>query len=166
VNRTFNRPPVIGVMGGASVDPHIMQLAYELGARIAENGWVLLNGGRDAGVMRASAQGAKSKGGMTIGILPGDSKDQASPFIDIPIVTNMGDARNVINILSSDVVVALPGSAGTISEIALALKNKKRLIFLQYPLNQLLSDLFHRGQLVYSDSVSDCIACIQKWLIQ
>jgi hypothetical protein len=72
--------------------------------------------------MEASAKGAKQAGGITIGILPGDSDSEANPYIDIPIVTAMGNARNAINVLTSHVIIAIEGSYGTLSEIALALK--------------------------------------------
>ena len=137
---------------------------FELGRLIAQNGWVLLNGGRDAGVMRASAEGAKQEGGMTIGVLPGDSKDQANPFIDIPIVTNMSDARNLINVLSSDIVVACPGSAGTITEVALALKNEKIVILLNFSLGSLFKDFQLQGQLFEEMSPSACVTRIKSLL--
>jgi uncharacterized protein (TIGR00725 family) len=72
--------------------------------------------------MEASAKGAKEAGGITVGILPGSSADEANSFIDIPIVTDLGNARNVINILSSQAIIAIHGSYGTLSEIALAMK--------------------------------------------
>lgn len=125
------RKAVVGVMGGARVDRAVAEAARELGSLIARRGWVLLNGGRDVGVMAASAAGARQEGGLVIGVLPGDSRIGASPDLDVAIVTGMGDARNVINVLSCDVVIACAGSAGTMSEIVLALKNRKPVISLQ-----------------------------------
>jgi uncharacterized protein (TIGR00725 family) len=113
---------VIGVMGGGRADAATSALARAVGALIAAEGWVLLNGGRDCGVMAASAAGAAAAGGLVIGILPDDDFDGVAPGVDIAIPTGMGDARNVINILASHVVLALPGGAGTISEVAHALK--------------------------------------------
>jgi len=156
------RRPVIGVMGGARVTPEISKTAFELGALIAANGWILLNGGRDAGVMRASAEGAKSKGGLTLGILPGNTKYEANPFIDIPIVTNMADARNLINVLTSDVVIALPGSAGTISEIALALKNAKPVILLQFTPGNYFPEYEENGLLISTATPAECIEHIRE----
>jgi len=72
--------------------------------------------------MEAAACGAKEAGGLTVGILPGARASEANPYIDIPIVTDMGNARNVINVLTSQVVIAIHGGYGTLSEIALALK--------------------------------------------
>jgi hypothetical protein len=113
---------VIGVMGsGTDGDAGLLAQARELGRAIAEQDWVLLNGGRDAGIMHASAQGASEAGGLVIGVLPGTDARESSPWLDIQILTGLGDARNVVNALSSDVVIALRGGAGTLSEIALAL---------------------------------------------
>ena len=124
------RKEVIGVMGGAEVDAATETLARRLGSLIAQRGWVLLNGGRDCGVMAASAVGAREAGGTVIGILPGRSKTGASPDLDYAVVTGMGDARNLVNVLSSDVVIACVGGAGTVSEVSLALKNDKPVILL------------------------------------
>jgi len=90
-----------------------------------------LNGGRNQGVMAASAAGAKAAGGIVIGILPDRDDTHASPDLDVAVCTGLGDARNAINILTSDVVIACPGGLGTWSEIVLALKNRKRVILLQ-----------------------------------
>lgn len=127
------RKLMVGVMGGGEeVSQETCLMAYQLGALIAKEGWVLLNGGRPAGVMEASARGARENGGLTVGILPGRDADSASQYIDIAIATGMGDGRNYMNALSSDVIIALPGKAGTISEIALALKNRKKVILLGF----------------------------------
>jgi len=117
-------------MGGAKVPPAVEESARELGRRIAEHGWVLLNGGRNAGVMAASAEGAARAGGLVVGILPDRDATAACPDLAIAVVTGMGDARNVINVLSSDVVIVCPGGAGTLSEVSLALKNAKPVILL------------------------------------
>ncbi len=114
------RKVIIGVMGGESATDEVYKEAYDLGYLIAEKGYFLLNGG-GGGVMEASAKGAKEAGGTTIGVLPSKNKEDANEYIDIAIVTGMSEARNTINILSSDVIIAFPGRAGTLSEIALAL---------------------------------------------
>jgi uncharacterized protein (TIGR00725 family) len=118
------RRTVIGVMGGG--DPHtpedILEQAEEAGRLIAGAGAVLLCGGR-TGVMEAAARGAKSVAwGETLAVLPGSDPDGANPFIDVAVATGMGNGRNVINVLSSDAILAFPGGAGTLSEIALAIK--------------------------------------------
>ncbi|MFP4347495.1 MAG: TIGR00725 family protein [Thermodesulfobacteriota bacterium] len=128
----MNRPVVIGVMGGGQASSKAVEAAYRLGKRIAEQGWVLLNGGRNAGIMAASAQGASEVGGLTVGILPDGDDRFASPHIQIPIITDMGSARNCINVLSSRVVVACAGGAGTLSEIALAIKFGKPVILFNF----------------------------------
>ena len=122
--------PIIGVMGGAKATPKVAKMAEELGRLIAERGWVLLNGGRNRGVMAASAKGAKAAGGTVIGILPDRTAAKASPDLDYVVLTGMGDARNVINVLSSDVVIACTGGLGTLSEVMLALKHDKKVILL------------------------------------
>jgi hypothetical protein len=97
----------------------VYELAREVGRAVAEADGLLICGGR-GGVMEAAARGAKEAGGLTIGILPGDSDTQANPFIDIPIVTGMGFARNTINVLTCHAVIAIHGAFGTLSEIAFA----------------------------------------------
>ncbi|MBP1600532.1 MAG: hypothetical protein H6Q06_683 [Acidobacteria bacterium] len=111
--------PRLGVMGSSTCSPRITELAVEVGRQIGRAGAILVCGGR-GGVMEAAARGAKEAGGITIGILPGESDSEANPYIDIPIVTGMGQARNAINILTSQAVIAVAGAYGTLSEIALA----------------------------------------------
>jgi uncharacterized protein (TIGR00725 family) len=121
---------IVGVMGaGEHATPTDVQNAYELGQKIAEAGWIVLSGGRDTGVMDAVSRGAKSRGGLTIGILPRITS-RRSESIDIPIITDMGNARNNINVLSSHAIVACGMGAGTASEIALAIKARKRVILM------------------------------------
>jgi len=111
----------IGVIGGNQADPEIIQLAEEVGEEIAKADSILICGGR-SGVMEAACKGAKKIGGTTVGILPGDYRNEANPFIDIPIVTGMGIGRNIIIVRSSEVVIALDGQYGTLSEISHALQ--------------------------------------------
>ncbi len=121
----MRRRPIIGVMGaGDAATPGDMALAEELGERIAREGWVLLNGGRREGIMGAASRGAKRvEGSLTIGVLPGSSRQGASADLDVAIVTGMGSARNNINALSCDVIIACGcGGPGTFSEVALAVK--------------------------------------------
>ena len=154
---------IVGVMGGGEgASLEVCKLAYELGKLIALEDWVLLNGGRSAGVMEASARGAKENGGLTVGILPDVKPDQASPYIDIPILTGMGDGRNFINVMTSDVVVALPGRAGTISEIALALKNGKTVVLLNFPLGDLFQEYKRAGLLICANKPQEVVEEIRK----
>jgi uncharacterized protein (TIGR00725 family) len=125
------RKIIVGVMGpGANATAIDLENAYQLGKLIAEAGWVLLTGGRNQGVMDAASKGAKAANGLTIGILPSSDVNTASDAVDIAIVTDLGNARNNINVLSSDVVIACGMGAGTASEIALALKVNKKVILL------------------------------------
>jgi uncharacterized protein (TIGR00725 family) len=151
-------------MGGGKASPEDCKRAYRLGELIAKKGWMLLNGGRKAGIMHASAKGAKNQGGITVGILPDDSCDTASEFIDIPILTGMGNARNCINVLSSDVVVACPGGAGTLSEIALALKNKKPVILLGFQPASAFDSFAMQGQFHFATTPEQVIEQIQEIL--
>ncbi len=153
---------IVGVMGGGeTATADHCRLAYRLGQLIALQGWVLLNGGRPAGIMEASARGAKEYGGLTIGILPGCDSRSASAYIDIAIATGMGDGRNYINALSSHVVIALPGQAGTISEIALALKNNKPVILLGWDTAALFNAYQRSGQLHTTTTSEETIQLIK-----
>ena len=113
--------PRIGVMGPGVCSPRCRQLAREVGFHIGRQGGILVCGGL-GGVMEAAAAGARDAGGVTVGILPRGDASEANPFIDIPIITGMGNARNVINVLTSQAIIAVHGAYGTLSEIALALK--------------------------------------------
>lgn len=122
---------IIGVMGsGEPLTAGERSVAYELGGAIARRGWVLLTGGSAIGVMDAASEGARDSGGLVIGVLRSADGAEASTHLDVAIRTGMGDARNAINVLSSDVVIALPGGPGTLSEIALALKSGRPVIVL------------------------------------
>lgn len=144
---------IIGVMGGGTASPEDAAAAYHLGGLIAKQGWVLLNGGRNCGIMEASAKGAWEQGGMTVGILPDADDSQTSEYIRIPVITGMGSARNSINVLSSHVVVACPGGTGTLSEIALALKAGKPVILLNFnPGLEILDHYLRQGTLFHAET--------------
>lgn len=151
------RKPVIGVMGGSKADEPTKRLAHQLGRAIAERGWILLNGGRNSGVMAASAAGAREAGGTVIGILPDTTPTKAAPDLDIAILTGIGDGRNLINVLSSDVVIACPGSLGTLSEVVLALKHDKRVILLGHDMGADFDKYKKRGRLTLADTPADAI---------
>jgi len=123
------RKPIVGVIGGGQCAPHVTEIAEEVGRRIAERGGILICGGL-GGVMQAAAMGAKQAGGQTIGILPGDKTDSANPYIDFPIATGIGYARNVIIVKTADVLIAIDGNFGTLSEVAYSLVFEKRVISL------------------------------------
>ena len=127
----MGRKPVIAVVGaGREIEPAVSN-ARELGRLIADNGWVLITGGRNAGVMKAANEGAKeAKDSLTIGILPYSDADVSSS-VDAAIITDTGEGRNNIIVLSADIVVACGiDGAGTASEAALAIKNGKHVILL------------------------------------
>ncbi|MCG3136180.1 MAG: hypothetical protein HJJLKODD_00005 [Phycisphaerae bacterium] len=151
------RKPVVGVMGGANAADEVLRQAEEVGRLIARRGWVLLNGGRVTGVMEASARGAKREGGIVIGILPDKDDRQATPDLDYAIITGLGDARNLVNVLSSDVIIALRGGAGTISEVALGLKNGKRVITFGLPLGPAFEPYRELCLLSHADSLEQAV---------
>ena len=129
----MNSHHIIGIMGpGEGASDSDKDIAYKLGKLISRLGYILLTGGRNSGVMEAAMHGAKEFSGITIGVLPGHNADDMSQYVDIPIITGMGNARNVINILTSKLVVVVGEGTGTISEVALAIKSQKPVIWLNY----------------------------------
>lgn len=123
-------PRQIAVIGAGSANEAVEGLAEEVGREIARSGSILICGGL-GGVMGAAARGAKEKGGVTVGILPGTDKSGANEHIDIGIVTAMSHARNAIIARSADALIAVGGGYGTLSEIALGLKSEKHVIVLE-----------------------------------
>ncbi len=120
------RKPLVAVVGASNPKGDDLKNAREVGRLIAKEGWVLMNGGLD-GVMDASAEGASKEGGIVVGILPTPSAVSASPHVTIPIATNMHWARNAIIAQAADIFIAIGGSYGTLSEIAMALAHKKKV---------------------------------------
>jgi|UniRef100_A0A7V3NTE2 uncharacterized protein (TIGR00725 family) len=123
---------LIGVIGPSEPTEDAKEFAEELGKLIAKEGWVLLTGGK-GGVMEYASKGAKEAGGLTVGILPESNKNFANRYVDIAITTGMGEARNIILVNSSDAVVAVTLSAGTLIEIATASKIGKTLLGYKVP---------------------------------
>ncbi|HDL09875.1 MAG TPA: TIGR00725 family protein [Candidatus Omnitrophica bacterium] len=122
--------PRIGVIGGSIADKSILNIAEIVGNLVASRGGIIVCGGM-GGVMEAVCKGAKRAGGKTIGILPTRSVYDANPYIDIPIVTGLGEARNLLVVLNSDVIIAIDGAYGTLTEIAFALLYKKPIVALK-----------------------------------
>lgn len=116
----MDRQLIISVIGESNARPHVAALAEQVGRELAERGVIIVCGGL-GGVMEAACKGAKSAGGTTIGILPGDSPLSANDYIDIPIITGMGYARNSVVAKTGISVVAVGGAYGTLSEIGHAL---------------------------------------------
>jgi len=112
---------IVAVIGAGRCSKEVAQVAESVGRELARRGVILVCGGL-GGVMEAACRGAKLEGGLTIGILPGFSRHQANPYVDIPVVTGLGEARNIIVVRTAQAVIAVDGEYGTLSEIAYALK--------------------------------------------
>lgn len=124
------RKKVIGVIGGHSCNKEVEQIAHKIGKIVAKVGAILICGGL-GGVMKAVCQGAKSENGLTIGIITNYDKKDANEFCDIVIPSGLGYARNVLVVQTADIIVALPGEYGTLSEVAYGLQFKKPVICLE-----------------------------------
>ena len=125
-----SRRRLVAVCGESDPQTSFKDLAFEVGRGIAERNAVLICGGL-TGVMEHAARGARAAGGLTIGLLPGDDPDEANEYIDVAIATGLGHARNAILARTADGVVAVGGGLGTLSEIALALRNRRPTIGIQ-----------------------------------
>jgi uncharacterized protein (TIGR00725 family) len=117
----------VGVAGSGDADQETCDLAEAVGRELAERGVVVVCGGL-GGVMEAACRGAKAVGGITVGILPGERRGDANPFVDVAIPTGMGEARNALVVRAADALIAVRGEFGTLSEIALALRMGKPVI--------------------------------------
>lgn len=124
------RKRIIGVIGASQASPEGLILAGEVGRRIAEAGAVLVCGGL-GGVMAAAARGCKAAGGEVLGILPGPDAAAANDDVTLAIPTNMGHARNIIIAHTAEVLVAIEGEYGTLSEAAIALKLGRKVFALR-----------------------------------
>lgn len=111
---------IIAVIGGAEASDEHLKIAEEVGSLIAKRGAVLITGGM-GGIMTAASKGARQSSGLVIGILPTTEKESANPYVDIPIVTGIGHARNFIIARTCDCAIAIDGKYGTLSEIAFCL---------------------------------------------
>ena len=119
--------PLIGVIGGNTCRPEVARQAEEAGREIARRGGIVVCGGL-GGVMRSACKGAKERNGVTIGILPGNSREDGNQFVDIPLVTGMGAARNIIIARTVHGAIAIDGKYGTLTEIAFCLEFGKPVI--------------------------------------
>jgi len=146
---------IIAVIGGSQPSARELKLAEEVGAKLAEHGVILVCGGM-GGIMEAACRGAQSNGGLTIGILPGDSAREANACIQVPIVTGMGYARNVIVVKSARAAIAIGGSYGTLTEIGYALHSGIPVIGLG------TWSLFRNGKedkgIIQADDAADAVA--------
>ncbi len=123
--------PQIAVVGGSRCTPEEAALARAVGAGIARAGGVLICGGR-GGVMAEAAAGARQAGGLVVGVLPGAGEEESppNPHVSVPLYTGLGQARNLVIVLSASAVVAVAGGWGTLSEIALARKHGRPVVLL------------------------------------
>ncbi len=126
----MKKPINIGVIGAGSCSEATYSMAMKVGTEIGKKGWTLVCGGL-GGVMEGAAKGCLKAGGMTIGILPGLDRASANDYIQVPLPTGLGEGRNLLVVLASDILIAITGEYGTLSEIALALKAKKPVIGLE-----------------------------------
>lgn len=142
----------IGVIGAGlqAARPEDLHNAEEVGRRVAEAGGVVVCGGL-GGVMEASCRGARSAGGLTVGLLPGSDRRVANPFVEVAIPTGMGELRNGLIVRTADAVVAVGGEWGTLSEIALAVKTGTPVVGLgTWPLE--------RDEIVQAADAADAVA--------
>lgn len=123
------RKKIVSVIGGHTCNREVEQLAYKLGKKLAKVVDILVTGGL-SGIMKAVCKGFKTKCGLTIGIITSYDKRNANDYCDIVIPSGLGYARNVLVVQSGDVIVALPGEYGTLSEVAFTLQFKKPIISL------------------------------------
>lgn len=126
---TVDRKPIVAIVGAGKCSKKLRDMAAEVGKGIAKKGGIVVCGGM-GGIMEGAARGAKEGGGITIGILPTEKKEDANEFIDFIIPTGFGEARNVMVVRTADVVVAFPGRYGTLTEMAFALKAGRPVISL------------------------------------
>ncbi|MFL5781943.1 MAG: TIGR00725 family protein [Thermoleophilaceae bacterium] len=120
----------MAVCGSGGAAPAELSAAEAVGRELAARGAVVVCGGR-GGVMESACRGAKSAGGTTLGILPGDDRSDANEFVDVAVATGLGEARNALVVRAADAVIAVGGEWGTLSEIALALRAGKRVVGLR-----------------------------------
>lgn len=123
----FQPAIMVSVIGGDRPPPHVLPLAEEVGRELALRGCVLVCGGR-GGVMAAACKGAREAGGHTIGIMPGPDAADMNPWVEFPVITGIGYARNAIVALTGNAVIAIDGAYGTLSEIAHALSFNRPVI--------------------------------------
>ncbi|MFO7607594.1 MAG: DNA-binding protein [Candidatus Krumholzibacteriia bacterium] len=160
----MSRRTIVGVMGGSVCDEPTARLARALGGGIARAGWVLLSGGRPTGVMQASVAGAHEAGGLTVGVLFDDDREGAAAGLDLVIPTGMGAARNIVNVLASDVVVACRGNGGTLSEIAMALRFGRPVVLLDFDPGAAFLDACGEGTWSLAATPDEAVAQVRGFL--
>lgn len=121
--------PYIAVIGSQAASARESEAAYQVGAGLADAGAVVICGGL-GGVMAAACRGARDHAGTAVGLLPGSDRSEANPYLDIAIATGLGETRNAVVACAADAVIAIGGEFGTLSEIALALKQQTAVVAL------------------------------------
>ena len=134
--------------------------AMSVARLVAQRGWITLCGGRNAGVMAAAAMGAKSGGGISVGILPGSDRRDAAETLTVALPTGLGEARNAVLITAADAVIACGISSGTLSEVALTLKAKKTLVLVRpsEETTTLLAPLTTGASVYVAETAEDAVA--------
>lgn len=122
-------PPYIAVIGAGDATGDFYEQAREVGKRVAERGGIVVCGGL-GGVMEAAAKGATEAGGLAIGILPDEDRRRANGYLSYSVATGVGQARNLAVVCSADLVIAVGGGYGTLSEIGLAWKLGRPVVVL------------------------------------
>lgn len=155
---------IIGIMGPSKATDEQMNNAFELGKYCAEHGYVTLTGGLKAGIMDEALRGAKQQNGLTVGIMPTDDKSKYSEYIDIPIVTTAKSGRNITEVLTSDLLIACGISAGTSSEISLAIKPGKPIVLVGMDdiTNNFYRQLIPSNQLNIVNNYQEAIQVIER----
>lgn len=159
------RAPVLGIVGpGATARPDDLRHAEELARLAAAEQWVVACGGVDSGVMRAASRGARAAGGIVLGILPGDQAADANEHVTIAVATSLGQARNNVLILTSDVVAVCGMSAGTASEVALALRAGRPLVFVSVDevTERFYAGLALEGTLAFVRTPAEALAAVLR----
>ncbi len=116
---------------GSHDDCRFLDEAFTIGKHIAQRKWVLVCGGR-GGIMEAASKGASEEGGIVIGILPGSDFSDANPYLTAAVASGIGFARNSMNVLSGDVIVAIGGKTGTMTELSYAFQYGKPIIICSF----------------------------------
>ncbi|MEX2604483.1 MAG: TIGR00725 family protein [Gracilimonas sp.] len=160
----MEKKKIIGIMGpGEGATFSDKETATKVGKLLAKQEYIVLTGGRASGVMEAAMKGAKSAGGTTIGVLPSEDGTGQSEYVDILIKTGMGHARNIINVLTSDVVVGIGTGPGTTSEIALAIKTGKPIILLNQTSESInFFQKFNFSELHQAKSIEEALQLIKS----
>ena len=117
----------VAVVGPGAASTEELAVAEDVGARLADAGAVVVTGGL-GGVMEAACRGAKSRRGTTLGLLPGDDRAAANGWVDVAVPTGLGELRNGLIVRASDALIAIGGGEGTLSEIALALRDRRPVV--------------------------------------